>query len=655
MKLFDQWNENKFSIYKNEEKTVLKLIESFMKTWFEPTLTKIDDIDELTTKNDLEKVSKEEIASNYKLSPIGNFTGTWNGLDMVATETGMASEIVNARGTFPSLMARMNNAELLINHMMVEIPLGSNVDTIRTMMGTYKKVLFLDGDYVLDKPLAIPSNVEIKLSPLTKFKVIPGGFTGITDSAICLYNAQNVRFYGTLSITMNKAEYITGEWKHCLDLKSCKNIAFDDVELYDSGGDGISIGSYDSSRIPCENVRFKNILVDNCKRNGVSFMNCKNIWIKDMLIKNINGTNPQAAIDFEPNINTEMLYNIFIDNITTLDCVGSGVDFAIGNLINTTNVIKIFIGKIVSDGRVRFVCNVATAFTQKMKGIIKINDIDIAECDTEAIRIQDYNVNCVDIIVNNLNVNDCRLITSANSYENAVIVSYSNSDTVHTNIGSITFQNIKIELTGASKCSYLAYFGSSANVVTYNKIKLLNIDTSSNLHLILVQFNGIAKFVDTKTVEGVTGSVANYSGKVIVNTTGSSYQCTLPVASSCKGLQYKFMPLNAGIVIKTNGENIIGATERAYTAQIVTRRKGNLITLESDGTNWVVVQKNYTAVDFLASENEQLARQISTTAIPSSATGYVNGDISWNSNPTVGQPIGWVMASGSWRALANLT
>ena len=52
--------------------------------------------------------------------------------------------------------------------------------------------------------------------------------------------------------------------------------------------------------------------------------------IRDGVISNTHGTDPQAGIDLEPNDSTEFLQNIIIENLTTKLNTGYGIDIYLG-------------------------------------------------------------------------------------------------------------------------------------------------------------------------------------------------------------------------------------------------------------------------------------------------------------------------------------
>lgn len=115
MGLLEQWNKNKFSIYKNEEKTVLKLLQ-VISNWLDTTITKVDEIDLLANDNKNKKVSYDDLHNKYKLTQDGtnaNYTGKWQGLDRpTLSEEGMRAIVENLNNSvIPSIN---NNIEELL-------------------------------------------------------------------------------------------------------------------------------------------------------------------------------------------------------------------------------------------------------------------------------------------------------------------------------------------------------------------------------------------------------------------------------------------------------------------------------------------------------------------------------------------------------------
>ena len=71
-------------------------------------------------------------------------------------------------------------------------------------------------------------------------------------------------------------------------------------------------------------------------------MKADSVTIKNCKISNVSGTNPQYAIDLEPNAN-DTVNHILIENVEVVDCEGG---FMALSSIGRNNVKKKFIGKV---------------------------------------------------------------------------------------------------------------------------------------------------------------------------------------------------------------------------------------------------------------------------------------------------------------------
>lgn len=83
----------------------------------------------------------------------------------------------------------------------------------------------------------------------------------------------------------------------------------------DCWGDCIYVGN--SSK----NITIKGCKLDHGRRQGVSVTSADGVVIEDCTITNVRGTDPQAAIDLEPNQN-ETVDNVIIRNVYCENCYG---------------------------------------------------------------------------------------------------------------------------------------------------------------------------------------------------------------------------------------------------------------------------------------------------------------------------------------------
>lgn len=96
----------------------------------------------------------------------------------------------------------------------------------------------------------------------------------------------------------------TDEFGHGLYLADVKGGTVEDLEVRDCWGDGIVLSfSHPRTGRPMgvtEDVTLRNIRVENCRRNAVSFIGARDILMEDFQLHGTHGTHPSAGIDFEP-------------------------------------------------------------------------------------------------------------------------------------------------------------------------------------------------------------------------------------------------------------------------------------------------------------------------------------------------------------------
>ena len=516
---------------------------------------------------------------------------------------------------------------------------------INDLLVSERHIKFTDGNFMISSELFPQSNSLIELSPLTRFIATSGSFPDTSSGLMSFSEVENIAFKGTLDIAMNKSEYTTGESRHGLRFRSVKGIDFDDVNISGSGGDGLFFGSFDGvTRVPCEGITAKTITVDNCRRNGISFANAKDFLIDRIIVKNINGTNPQAGVDFEPNNPLEMLQNINIGEIVATDNVGSAIDFAIGFLNGTLNETSITIGSIIANKNIRFVVNTAEVLTVKMPGNISINKLYIHDSPNYALKLLDYSTFAIDIYINEMIVRDCCTVLSGYSYENTAIVSYNGTGAIQSKIGCLNINNLNVNLSASSFANYLAYFGG---IIDQENINILNIITNKpELGIVAQQLECNINYAKS-VINYVTAStdMAKYAGMVVANNSTSSRFFTLPTALKNKGQTFTIIALRGATVIQTiNDELILGVTHGSDT-QIITRTLGNSITLTSTGSEWLVVSVTGNYVPMTLYDHNAVETQ--ATEAPTTGT-YVVGDIVWNTAPTTQKNIShWVCRTGN--------
>ena len=146
----------------------------------------------------------------------------------------------------------------------------------------------------------------------------------------------NIRISGNGSIIGDKHTHLghDGEWGMGIRFHGAKNSSVRGLTIKDCWGDCIYVGGNS------KNVTIENCFLDHGRRQGISVTKADSVTIKNCRISNVNGTNPQFAIDLEPNAN-DTVDHILIENVETVACEG-GVLATIGK----KNVEKKKIGQV---------------------------------------------------------------------------------------------------------------------------------------------------------------------------------------------------------------------------------------------------------------------------------------------------------------------
>lgn len=136
-----------------------------------------------------------------------------------------------------------------------------------------------------------------------------------------LYNVENVCISNGIVVgDKDKHDYnsveSTHEWGYGVEIKGSTNIKLYNLQIQEMTGDGIMIAYHldKNKTITSENIEIFNNSIFNCRRQGISVACAKNIDIHDNEIYNIEGTEPAATIDLEPDNETQLVENVRIYN-----------------------------------------------------------------------------------------------------------------------------------------------------------------------------------------------------------------------------------------------------------------------------------------------------------------------------------------------------
>lgn len=198
-------------------------------------------------------------------------------------------------------------------------------------------IVIEEGDYRVaaqknaDVCLAVPSNSSLIINGTVRLK--PNTYQRCD---IIRAKGNNIKISGSGSIVGDKHTHsgTDGEWGMGIRFHDATNSSVCDLTIKDCWGDCIYVGG-----------NSKNILIEKCKldhgrRQGVSVTKADGVTIRNCRISNVSGTNPEYAIDLEPNAN-DTVDNIEIENVEVVNCEGGFLA-----TIGKKNVEKKRIGKV---------------------------------------------------------------------------------------------------------------------------------------------------------------------------------------------------------------------------------------------------------------------------------------------------------------------
>ena len=127
----------------------------------------------------------------------------------------------------------------------------------------------------------------------------------------------NIKIRGDGMIVGDKHVHLgtAGEWGMGIRFHGAINASVSGLTIKDCWGDCIYVGGNS------KNVLIEKCILDHGRRQGISVTKADGVTIRNCRISNVNGTNPQYAIDLEPNAN-DTVDHVLIENVEVVDCEG---------------------------------------------------------------------------------------------------------------------------------------------------------------------------------------------------------------------------------------------------------------------------------------------------------------------------------------------
>ena len=152
--------------------------------------------------------------------------------------------------------------------------------------------------------LILNGNIQLKSNNFTNYSIIN------------IVNCSNVIVSGSGSIIGDRETHIDtgGEWGMGINILDSVNVEITGIDVSNCWGDSIYIGNPSTSRININKCH-----LSKSRRQGISITEGDTIVVDSCTITDIIGTDPQSAIDIEPNANGNIT-NVIVKNVKVSAC-----------------------------------------------------------------------------------------------------------------------------------------------------------------------------------------------------------------------------------------------------------------------------------------------------------------------------------------------
>lgn len=356
--------------------------------------------------------------------------------------------------------------------------------------------------------IRIPSNSYIAWMKNSQFKAMPTSLGNYR--VLYLLNTSNTVLYSPY-IVGDKDEHTgtTFENGHCIEMSGCISVTLDNPRLSKSWGDGLYVTGL------CTNTTVNNPIIDRCRRNGISLIDVDIFNMVGGSITNTSGTNPQAAVDLEPNNPTQKIRGV---NITNLHTSGNviGISVATLSMDATSSPVDVTITnhKSRSDNRA-----LQLSTRSAVLGAVVVNDPIYSSSGGNGILFDKPNAAGIKTVINRPVIIGNNVDGSTSNFASAAIAIYSPEDAGATSykMGNCEINEPQIYSSG-SPANRAGIYVQDLRSVGYQDIKIRNpkqIQTfASTLKVV---------FTDSGTLTTDTGiSVTDENGVLVIAPNGTN-------------------------------------------------------------------------------------------------------------------------------------
>lgn len=540
--------------------------------------------------NDMKLSTK--LTENQIVKTLGFYNKFDNGESYYIIRVKEVGEVANEITTI-SLSDTTLIAELLIEKLMSAKQFGAKGDgthddttNLQLCFDNAKNIVIENGTYMI--------NADTMLQPLsnTNIKLINATLKAITNNLenyaiIRLYNVTDVIIEGgTIEGDRLTHTGSTGEWGHCIIVRDSSNITLKNITLKNAWGDGL----YVNNGI---NISTYNVICDNARRNGYSLVCVDGFNSNNDYILNTNGTNPQSAVDIEPNENTEYIKNCVFNNLKTKNNVGAGFMIYLGNADANTEKFDITVNNLYDEISTNGISLYKNRFT---KGKILFNNPSLHRNLSGAIQLkQCYDSDCY-VEINKPNVINCNTNGGTTPKYSSAISLYREDNDGDFALGNVTIINPYLT-NSISNQRYMYVVGNSGTLI--NNFRLINPLNNDDRKQLTIEYTNNLIFKDEYeqfTLDtNNTMELSNYNTFSIVTNTSYNVSRTNTITGSFPiGREMTFINTNVtgyDLGVKLPSNTYCRALSSNASPTILLANTGDLITIKRISSTEFIVLK----------------------------------------------------------------
>jgi hypothetical protein len=307
------------------------------------------------------------------------------------------------------------------------------------------------GSYNIN-PLSFPDNAKMFVDAGVTMTANPGYGPHATMLNV---HSSNVSITGAAAAAsifhMRKAEYTSGELRHCLDIENASNVTVSGISCNDSGGDGVYVRA-------STNVTIQDSTFDNNRRQGSSITGQVNHihYLRDHFT-NTNGTAPQSGLDIEPNAPGDFLLDVNIEDCYTDNNAGDGLMVSVWLLNSSSQPIGVTVLRHHSTGNQRYGYFANNNDPSNAHGTILIQDSFSDQSGSYGAVGRFYASNGASLTFKNLTVTNPHMNGPDPTYHDSGAVELVRGGGGSVPMGNVHFLNINIAIANGKSDHYFNF------------------------------------------------------------------------------------------------------------------------------------------------------------------------------------------------------